>query len=86
MKGEEKVADPPLIPRPEPWISLRDREGTLINARLECLKLGHAAARALNNNDPKAAIAIAKDFEAYVVGDNRKAPAKRGRPRKKKTG
>ena len=58
---------------------------TRMNMRLACLKLGHETARTQNNHDPQVAITAAKEFEAYVIGDNRKAPAKRGY-RKKKTG
>ena len=80
LKAYAKAVDPPLI------IDTTDMRCALINARLECLKLGSDICRALSIHDPNKVIETARIFEAYVIGDNRKAPAKRGRPRKKKTG
>lgn len=45
--------------------------------RLECLKLGCEIAKRNLSTDPSAAVDAAKAFEAYVTGENRKAPRKR---------
>ncbi len=53
-----------------------------IEARTKCLEMASSACRAQGNHNTKQILELAGEFASFAIGDNRKAPAKRGRPKK----